>query len=163
MIKQTQKQANDLRSLKHFTRKHYIKSIAQLGIQLEGWNEEQMSIKQGSYYICNNTIYNTLGRYVWLTKGTANVTNANAHFAKNKEALAFYEANTIPITVNDEGLEIISWTMLKRQLVRKTKARKMIRGFEMIAEMCGDDVDEWYVCKKSIPTSALDLKAKEIK
>lgn len=159
MIKQTQKQANDLRPLKHFTRKHYIKSIAQLGIQLEGWNEEQMSIKQGGYYICNNPILNTLGRYVWLTKGTANVINANAYFANDKEALAVYEANTIPITVNDEGLEIISWTLLKQQLNRKAKARKMIRGFEMIAEMCGDNVDEWYVCKKPIPTSNIGLKA----
>lgn len=158
MIKQTQKQANDLRPLKHFTRKHYIKSIAQLGIQLEGFNEEQMSIQQCGEYICNNPILNTLGRYVWLTKGTANVINANAHFANDKEALAVYEANTVPIIVNDEGLEIISWTLLKQQLNRKAKARKMIRGFEMIAEMCGDNVDEWYVCKKPIPTSNLGFE-----
>ena len=88
----------------------------------------------------HNPILKTLGRYVWLTKGTANVINATAHFANDKEALAFYEANTVPIIVNDEGLEIISWALMKQQLNRKAKARKMIRGFEMIAERCGDNV-----------------------
>ena len=42
MIKQTQQQANDTRQLKHFTRKQYLQSIAKIGIQLEGWNEEQL-------------------------------------------------------------------------------------------------------------------------
>lgn len=157
MIKQTQQQANDTRPLKHFTRKHYIPSIGEIGIQLEGWNEEQMSIKQCGEYICNNPILNILGRYVWLTKGTANVINANAHFENDKKALKHMEANTIPIYVDDEGLEVISWKLLKQQLSRKAKARKMIRGFELIAEKCGDNVDEWYVCKKPIPTNNLFL------
>jgi hypothetical protein len=156
MIKQTQQQAKDTRPLKHFTRKFYIKSIAQLGIQLEGFNEERLSIQQCGEYISNNPILKTLGRYVWLTKGTANV--INAHFENDKEALALYEANTVPLIVNDEGLEIISWKLLKQQLNRKAKARKMIRGFELIAEKCGDNTDDWFVCKKPIPTFNLGFE-----
>jgi hypothetical protein len=158
MIKQTQQQANDTRPLKHFTRKNYISSIACLGIQLEGFNEERLSIQQCGYYVSENPILNTLGRYVWLTKGTANVINAVAHYENDKEALEVYEANTVPLIVDDEGLEIISWKLLKQQLSRKAKARKMIRGFDEIAKNCGDNVDDWYVCKKPIPTSNLGFE-----
>ena len=157
MIRQTQQQANDTRPLKHFTRKDYIPSISTLGIQLEGWNEEQHQVKQGGYYVSENPILNILGRYVWLTKGTANTINANAYFDNDKEALKQMEANTVPLYVDDEGLEVISWKLLKQQLSRKAKAKKIIRGFELIAEKCGDNTDDWFVCKKPIPTNNLFL------
>ena len=49
------------------------------------------------------------------------------------------------LAVDDDGLEIISWKLLKLQLNRKKKARQMITVFERVAEMCGDNTDDWYV------------------
>ena len=163
MIKQTQQQVNDTRQLKHFTRKQYLQSIAKICIQLEGWNEEQLQIQQNGEYICNNPFLNTLGRYVWLTKGErAEVINAVAHHTKNEEYLQFLQANTSPIYVNDEGLEIISWKLLKQQLSRKRKAREVLIGFEKVAQMVGDNTDDWYVSKTPIPSSNLCAPQKEM-
>ena len=69
---------------------------------------------------------------------------------------------TAPIYINDEGLELISWKLevgswklLKHQQSRKKKARKAIHCFEKVAELCGDNTDDWYVSKTTIPTSHL--------
>jgi hypothetical protein len=45
--------------------------------------------------------------------------------------------------------------LLKQQLSRKKKARKAIHCFEKVAELCGDNTDDWYVSKTPIPTSHL--------
>ncbi|MFT4654461.1 MAG: hypothetical protein ACI82S_002117 [Patiriisocius sp.] len=116
MIKQTRKQAKDTRTLKHFTRFQYLNSIADIGIQLEGYNEEQYQIGQNGEYICNNPIQKTLGRYVWLTKGhQAETINSVAHNGNDKEILNALQSITAPIFVDDEGLKIISWKLLKRK------------------------------------------------
>lgn len=163
MIKQTQQQVNDTRQLKHFTRKQYLQSIAKIGIQLEGWNEEQLQIQQNGEYICNNPFLNTLGRYVWLTKGEqAEVTNATAHFNNDTKLHKKLKEMETCLAVNDDGLEIISWKLLKLQLNRKKKGRQMIDVFEKIAEMCGDNTDDWYVSKTPIPTSNLNVYIDEL-
>ena len=156
MIKQTQHQANDTRLLKHFTRLYHFFSISEIGIQLEGYNEEQQGAKQLGYEIADNPILKALGRYVWLTKGEqAEVINATAHYENDKKKLEELQRFTAPIYVNDEGLELISWKLLKQQLSRKKKARKAIYCFEKVAELCGDNTDDWYVSKTPIPTSHL--------
>ena len=156
MIKQTREQAKDTRALKHFTRLHYFNSIADIGIQLEGYNEEQHQIEQNGKYICNNPFLNTLGRYVWLTKGhQAEVINSVAHHNNDKEFLSELQSITAPILVDDKGLELVSWKLLKQQLRRKKKARQMINAFEMVAKQCGDNTDDWFVSKTAIPTSHL--------
>tara|TARA_B110000208_G_scaffold182037_1_gene233374 strand:- start:920 stop:1450 length:531 start_codon:yes stop_codon:yes gene_type:complete len=154
MRKETQQQAKDTRLLKHFTRIHHFPSIGEIGIQLEGWNEEQQKAKQIGYSVADNPILKALGRYVWLTKGKqAEVINSNAHYNNDKKFLKHLQENTAPLFVDDEGLELISWKMLKQQLSRKKKAREVIVSFEKIAEMVGDNTDDWYVSKTPIPTS----------
>ena len=112
MIKQTQQQANDTRLLKHFTRLYHFFSISEIGIQLEGYNEEQQGAKQFGYEIADNPILKALGRYVWLTKGEqAEVINATAHYENDKKQLEQLQFMTAPIYINDEGLELISWKL----------------------------------------------------
>lgn len=169
MIKQTQQQAKDSRKLKHFTRKYHLPSISKHGIQLEGWNAEQEVLNGNAgkeareqFDVCNS-ICGALGRYVWLTKGEqAEVINSNAYFTNNTEALEHMKDVTTCLEVDDEGLDIISWKLLKHQLNRKAKARKIIQAFEQIADMCGDNTDDWYVSKQPIPTSNFNLKIKEV-
>ncbi|MDA7699442.1 hypothetical protein N8789_00670 [bacterium] len=156
MIKQTQQQANDTRLLKHFTRLYHFFSISEIGIQLEGYNEEKYGAKQLGYDIADNPILKALGRYVWLTKGEqAEVINSTAHYENDKKKLEELQLMTAPIYVNDEGLELISWKLLKQQLSRKKKARMYINAFEKVAELCGDNTDDWYVSRTPIPTSHL--------
>lgn len=169
MIKQTQQQAKDTRKLKHFTRKCHLSSISKHGLQLEGWNAEQAVMNGGiskearQQFDTGNAIFSVLGRYVWLTKGEqAEVINSRAHFTKNTEELKQMKDATTCLEVDDEGLEIISWNLLKRQLSRKAKARKIISAFEKIADICGDNTDDWYVCKQTIPTTNLNLKINEV-
>ena len=163
MIKQTREQAKDTRALKHFTRLHYFNSIADIGIQLEGYNEEQYQIEQNGEYICSNPILKTLGRYVWLTKGRqAEVINSVAYHNNDKEFLNALQSITAPIFVDDEGLEIISWKLLKQQLSRKKKAREYLIAFEKVAQMVGDNTDDWYVSKTPIPSSNLCAPQKEM-
>ena len=169
MIRQTQQQAKDTRKLKHFTRKYHLSSISKHGLQLEGWNAEQAvmngdtSEEARQQFDVGNFIFGALGRYVWLTKGEqAEVINSTAHFTKNAEALKQMKEVTTYLEVDDEGLDIISWKLLKQQLNRKAKARKIIQGFEQIAEMCGDNTDDWYVSKQPIPTTNLNLHIKEV-
>lgn len=169
MIKQTQEQAKDARKLKHFTRKYHLPSISKQGIQLEGWNAEQ-EVLNGStcketrqQFDVGNSIFGALGRYVWLTKGEqAEVINSTAHFTKNAEALEKMKEVTTCLEVDDDGLDIISWKLLKQKLSRKAKARKIIQSFEQIADICGDNTDDWYVSKQPIPTSNLNLQIKEV-
>ena len=163
MIKQTREQAKDTRALKHFTRFQYLNSIADIGIQLEGYNEEQYQIGQNGEYICNNLIQKTLGRYVWLTKGRqAESINSHAHNSNDKGFLNALQSITAPIFVDDEGLEIISWKLLKQQLSRKKKAREYLIAFEKVAQMVGDNTDDWYVSKTPIPSSNLYAPQKEM-
>lgn len=169
MIRQTQQQAKDTRKLKHFTRKYHLSSISKHGLQLEGWNAEQAvmngdtSEEARQQFDIGNAVFGALGRYVWLTKGEqAEVINSTAHFTKNAEALKQMKDATTCLEVDDEGLDIISWKLLKHQLNRKAKARKWISAFEMIADMCGDNTDDWYVSKQPIPTTNLNLQIKEV-
>jgi hypothetical protein len=158
MIKQTQQQAKDTRPLKHFTRHQYFDSISKVGIQLEGWNELSKAVADE-----DNRYFKAFGRYVWLTKGEqAEVINAVAHLTKNEEHLQCLQTNTSPIYVDDEGLEIISWKLLKQQLSRKRKAREVLIGFEKVAQMVGDNTDDWYVSKTPIPSSNLYAPQKEM-
>ena len=111
----------------------------------------------------DNHFFKALGRYVWLTKGEqAEVINAVAHLRKNEEYLQFLQTNTSPIYVDDEGLEIISWKLLKQQLSRKRKAREVLIGFEKVAQMVGDNTDDWYVSKTPIPSSNLYAPQKDM-
>lgn len=158
MIKQTQQQAKDTRPLKHFTRHQYFDSISKVGIQLEGWNElSKARADEDNHY------FKVLGRYVWLTKGEqAEVINSVAYHNNDKEFLNALQSITAPIFVDDEGLEIISWKLSKQQLSRKKKARELLIAFEKVAQMVGDNTDDWYVSKTPIPSSNLCAPQKEM-
>ena len=163
MIRQTQQQASDTRPLFHYTRKHYIASIMYSGLRLEGTNVLAAANKGNKQIdeLAKGLLhqYNIIGRYVWLTKGdSAEVINANAHHSNDLPMLKTLQSNTVPIALsNDEGLDIVSWKVMKQQLMRKRKARLLIPSFEAVAKSCGDNVDDWYVCKTPIPTSHLSL------
>lgn len=163
MIRQTQKQEKDTRPLRHFTRKHYIASIMCSGLRLEGTNV-LAAASEGNKQLDElakglRRQYNIIGRYVWLTKGdSAEVINASAHLSNDLSLLKTLQSNTVPLWINsDEGLDIVSWKVMKQQLMRKRKARLLIPSFEAVAKSCGDNVDDWYVCKTPIPTSHLSL------
>ena len=163
MIRQTQQQANDTRPLRHFTRKHYVASIMCRGLRLEGTNVLEATHKgvKETDELAKGLLrqYNIIGRYVWLTKGnSAEAINATAHRNNDLPLLKTYQSNTVPIWINsDEGLDIVSWKVMKQKLMRKRKARLLIPPFEAVAKSCGDNVDDWYVCKTPIPTSHLSL------
>lgn len=163
IIRQTQQQANDTRLLRHFTRKRYIASIMCSELKLEGanvldaTNKGNKRIDELAKALLHQ--YDIIGRYVWLTKcDSAEVINATAHHNNDLPMLRTLQSNTVPLWINsDKGLDIVSWKVMKQQLMRKRKARLMIPSFEAVARDCGDNVNDWYVCKTPIPTSHLSL------
>ena len=162
MIRQTQQQAKDTRPLLHYTRKDYIASIMSNGLRLEGTNVLAAANKGDKQIddLAKEMLYqyDTIGRYVWLTKGSAEVINANAHHSNDLRMLKTLQSNTVPLWINsDEGLDIVSWKVMKQQLMRKRRTRLFISPFEAVANLCGDNVDDWYVCKTPIPTSHISL------
>tara|TARA_R110002153_G_scaffold81234_1_gene206028 strand:+ start:129 stop:680 length:552 start_codon:yes stop_codon:yes gene_type:complete len=166
MITATKSDENDTRVLKHFTRKKYLNSIQEIGLQLEGWNvfndyekgfrskqlvTHKESIEKGSKFLG--------GRYVWLTKGTqVNAINCAAHMGIQGTELSVLENQTVYLEVDDTGLDIVSWKLVRQKLGRTKTAKKYLDTFESIATLCGDDVDDWYVCRSAIAVSNLTLK-----
>ena len=88
--------------------------------------------------------YERVGKYVWLTKSDDGVRCINAVTKSEHNKM-------IGLEVDDKGLKIISWKILKSKLLKKRKSRQIVEQLEKTAALLGDNTDDWFVCETEIP------------
>ena len=128
------------------------------GIELEGSNILSAAKTSSDPYLQLTALslkirYSVIPRYVWFTKAdSVDCINANTIQSGNTKLLAKMREHTIPLTLTKhDGLEIVSWSIERKRYLRKHKTRKLLLSFGALAQKCGDNIHDWYVCKTPVP------------